>query len=85
MDACHIKAHEFFNGRVVSGQDFCTYMTPFVKGKLFAPLYDVLDGNLKDSFVKGTTEAYAIDNKTYGLPLELNIAPIYYKSISCSS
>ncbi|MDN4525691.1 extracellular solute-binding protein [Fictibacillus fluitans] len=54
------------------------YMTPFVKGKLFAPLDDVLDGNLKNSFVKGTTEAYAIDNKTYGLPLELNIAPIYY-------
>jgi raffinose/stachyose/melibiose transport system substrate-binding protein len=54
------------------------YMTPFVKGKLFAPLDDVLDGGLKDSFVSGTTEAYALDGKTYGLPLELNIAPIYY-------
>lgn len=54
------------------------YMTPFVKGNLFAPLDDVLKGGLKDSFVKGTTEAYAIDGKTYGLPLELNIAPIYY-------
>lgn len=54
------------------------YMTPFVKGNLFAPLDDVLNSGLKDSFVKGTTEAYAIDGKTYGLPLELNIAPIYY-------
>jgi raffinose/stachyose/melibiose transport system substrate-binding protein len=54
------------------------YMTPFVKGNLFAPLDDVLNGGLKDSFVSGTTEAYAMDGKTYGLPLELNIAPIYY-------
>lgn len=54
------------------------YMTPFVEGKLFAELDDVLDGGLKDSFVSGTTEAYAVDGKTYGLPLELNIAPIYY-------
>jgi raffinose/stachyose/melibiose transport system substrate-binding protein len=58
------------------------YMTPFVKGNLFAPLDGVLNDGLKDSFVSGTTEAYAIDGKTYGLPLELNIAPIYYnKSI----
>ena len=54
------------------------YMTPFVKGGLFAEMNDVLDGGLKDSFVSGTTEAYALDGKTYGLPLELNIAPIYY-------
>lgn len=54
------------------------YMTPFVKGDLFAELDDVLNDDLKDSFVSGTTEAYALDGKTYGLPLELNIAPIYY-------
>ncbi|WP_404324040.1 extracellular solute-binding protein [Cytobacillus firmus] len=54
------------------------YMTPFVKGNLFAELDDVLNNGLKDSFVSGTTEAYALDGKTYGLPLELNIAPIYY-------
>ncbi|MGE7604586.1 extracellular solute-binding protein [Peribacillus sp. NPDC097675] len=54
------------------------YMTPFVKGGLFAELDDVLDDGLKDSFVSGTTEAYALEGKTYGLPLELNIAPIYY-------
>ncbi|MCM3705595.1 MULTISPECIES: extracellular solute-binding protein [Cytobacillus] len=54
------------------------YMTPFVKGNLFAELDDVLNDGLKDSFVSGTTEAYALEGKTYGLPLELNIAPIYY-------
>lgn len=54
------------------------YLNPFVKGKLFAPLDDVLNSGLKEKFVSGTTEAYAVDQKTYGLPLELNIAPIYY-------
>ncbi|MBS4206975.1 extracellular solute-binding protein [Bacillus sp. FJAT-50079] len=54
------------------------YLQPFVKGELFASLDDVLADGLGDSFVAGTTEAYAIDGKTYGLPLELNIAPIYY-------
>lgn len=54
------------------------YMTPFVKGNLFAELDDVLNDGLKESFVSGTTEAYALDGKTYGLPLELNIAPIYF-------
>jgi len=54
------------------------YMEPFVKGNMFAPLDDLLQGELKDRFVPGTTEAYAIDGVTYALPLELNIAPIYY-------
>ncbi|MBQ0138847.1 MAG: extracellular solute-binding protein [Kurthia sp.] len=55
------------------------YLQPFVEGNLVAPLDDVLEkDNLKDEFVGGTTEAYSIDGKTYGLPIELNIAPIYY-------
>jgi raffinose/stachyose/melibiose transport system substrate-binding protein len=54
------------------------YMQPFVEGNMFAPLDDVLEGGLKDQFVPGTVEAFALDNKTYGLPLELNIAPVYY-------
>lgn len=54
------------------------YLQPFVEGELFAPLDDVLGDGLQDQFVTGTTEAYAIDNQTYGLPLELNIAPVYY-------
>lgn len=58
------------------------FLEPYVDGNLFAPLDDVLEGGLKESFVPGTTEAYAIDGKTYGLPLELNITPVYYnKSI----
>ncbi|MFB9328850.1 extracellular solute-binding protein [Paenibacillus aurantiacus] len=54
------------------------FLTPYVKGQLFAPLDDTLEGGLKDTFVSGTTEAYAVDGKTYALPLELNIAPVYY-------
>lgn len=54
------------------------FLKPYVEGNLFAPLNDVLEGGLQEKFVSGTTEAYAIDGKTYGLPLELNIAPIFY-------
>jgi raffinose/stachyose/melibiose transport system substrate-binding protein len=55
------------------------FMEPYVKGGLFAPLDDILGGaELKDKFVPGTTEAYAVDGKTYALPIELNISPIYY-------
>ena len=34
--------------------------------------------SFKDEFVVGTVEAYAIDGKTYALPIELNIVPVYY-------
>jgi len=54
------------------------YLEPFVKGNMLAPLDDVIESDFKDSFVAGTTEAYAFDGKTYGLPLELNITPVYY-------
>ncbi|MGM7719876.1 extracellular solute-binding protein [uncultured Metabacillus sp.] len=54
------------------------FMEPYVKGKKFAPLDDLLDGELGDQFISGTTEAFAVDGTTYGLPLELNIAPVYY-------
>ncbi len=54
------------------------FMEPYVKGNRFTPLDDILTGGLKDSFVAGTTEAYAIGGKTYALPLELNIVPLYY-------
>ncbi|CQR58849.1 extracellular solute-binding protein [Paenibacillus riograndensis] len=55
------------------------FMEPYVKGGLFAPLDDVLDGEqLKDKFVPGTTEAFVVDGKTYALPIELNISPVYY-------
>ncbi|MCK0473421.1 extracellular solute-binding protein [Halalkalibacter sp. APA_J-10(15)] len=54
------------------------FMEPYVKGELFAPLDDVLDGGLQESFVAGTLEAYEMDDTFYALPLELNIAPVYY-------
>ncbi|MBM7570285.1 extracellular solute-binding protein [Aquibacillus albus] len=54
------------------------FLQPYVKGEKFAELDGVIDENLSDSFVPGTTEAYAIDGATYGLPLELNITPVYY-------
>lgn len=54
------------------------FLEPYVSGNKFAPLDDVLDDGLQDEFVPGTTEAYQIDGKTYGLPLELNIATIFY-------
>ncbi|WP_400242760.1 extracellular solute-binding protein [Niallia sp. JL1B1071] len=54
------------------------YMQPFVKGGMFASLDDVVDSSFKDQFIAGTTEAFAMDGKTYGLPLELNITPVYY-------
>lgn len=54
------------------------YMKPFVEGNKFADLSDVLEGELGERFISGTTEAFSVDEKPYGLPLELNIAPIYY-------
>ncbi|WP_410771255.1 extracellular solute-binding protein [Fontibacillus sp. BL9] len=54
------------------------FIEPYVKGNMFAPLDDLLLGELKDKFVAGTTEAYAVDGKTYALPVELNIVPVYY-------
>lgn len=54
------------------------FLEPYVDGNMFAPLDDVVESIGKDQFVPGTTEAYAVDGTTYGLPLELNITPVYY-------
>jgi len=54
------------------------FLEPYVGGNMFAPLDDLIDKELSDTFIPGTAEAYAIDGVTYGLPLELNIATIYY-------
>ncbi|OUM96526.1 MAG: ABC transporter substrate-binding protein [Firmicutes bacterium ZCTH02-B6] len=55
------------------------YMTPFVQAGQFAPLDELLDQDgLREQFVSGTLQAFAIDGVTYGLPLELNVAPIFY-------
>lgn len=54
------------------------FLEPYVEGHLFTPVDDLLSGDLKDKFIAGTTEAYAIEGKTYALPLEFNIAPVFY-------
>lgn len=54
------------------------FLKPYVEGNLFAPVDDLLDGELNGKFVSGTTEAYAVNDKTYALPIEFNIAPVYY-------
>ncbi|MFD1779397.1 extracellular solute-binding protein [Fredinandcohnia salidurans] len=51
------------------------YMKPFVDGNMFAPLDDIVE---KDKFVAGTLDAFSVEEKTYALPLELNITPVYY-------
>src|SRR5690625_3353837 len=50
------------------------YMEPFVNGDKFASVDDIIESDLSDSFVAGTLDAFSIDDTTYGLPLELNIA-----------
>ena len=54
------------------------FIQPYVEGNRFTPLDDILADGLKELFVAGTTEAYQVDGKTYALPLELNIVPLYY-------
>ncbi|RCW64252.1 extracellular solute-binding protein [Saliterribacillus persicus] len=54
------------------------FLEPYVSGNMFASLDDLLEGPLNDQFVPGTAEAYALEGTTYGLPLELNITPLYY-------
>jgi raffinose/stachyose/melibiose transport system substrate-binding protein len=54
------------------------FLEPYVKGNLFALVDDLMSGPLEGKFIAGTTEAYAVEGKTYALPIELNISPIYY-------
>nr|WP_246070719.1 extracellular solute-binding protein [Paenibacillus kobensis] len=54
------------------------FLEPYVTANQFASLDDLLQGDLKDKFVSGTAEAYALGGKTYALPVELNIVPVYY-------
>lgn len=56
------------------------FLEPYVGGNMFAPLDDLIEEELSDTFVSGTAEAYELDGSTYGLPLELNIVTLYYNS-----
>lgn len=54
------------------------WLKPYVEGNMFAPLDDVLDSEFRDKFVDGTIEGFEVNEKTYGLPTDLNIAVIFY-------
>lgn len=54
------------------------FLEPYVIGKRFAVLDDLLENGLENEFVPGTTEAYAVGGKVYALPLEFNVAPVFY-------
>ncbi len=56
------------------------FIQPYVEGDMLAPLDDIVenDPDLKDAFIPGVKESYAVDGKTYGLPLELNISYVFY-------
>ncbi|PRO66037.1 extracellular solute-binding protein [Alkalicoccus urumqiensis] len=55
------------------------FLEPYAEGEMFAPLDDILDEDgMRDDFVAGTVEAYSVDDQAYALPLELNIAPVFY-------
>lgn len=57
------------------------FLEPYVNGDMFTPLDDILDEDgLRDNFVAGTLEAYAVEDESYALPLELNIAPVFYNT-----
>ncbi|MEV5027462.1 extracellular solute-binding protein [Paenibacillus sp. LPE1-1-1.1] len=53
-------------------------MAPFVNGKVLAPLNDVLDDELKGTFLEGVLDYYTVDGNVYALPYRLNIAGIFY-------
>src|SRR5690606_22640857 len=54
------------------------FMKPYVEGNLFTSLEDLMDDGLRYQFVAGTTEAFEMEGQTYALPLEFNVAPVYY-------
>lgn len=54
------------------------FIKPYVEGDMLEPLDDIADSKLKDAFIPGVKESYAVDGKTYGLPLELNISYVFY-------
>ncbi|WP_342042573.1 extracellular solute-binding protein [Bacillus sp. OTU2372] len=56
------------------------FIKPYVKGDMLEPLDDIVnrDPDLKDAFIHGVKESYAVNGKTYGLPLEMNISYVFY-------
>lgn len=56
------------------------FIQPYVQGDMLEPLDDIVNNDpaLKDAFIPGVKESYAVNGKTYGLPLELNISYVFY-------
>ena len=56
------------------------FIKPYVKGDMLEPLDDIVnrDPHLKDAFIHSVKESYAVNGKTYGLPLEMNISYVFY-------
>ncbi|WP_169087576.1 extracellular solute-binding protein [Paenibacillus sp. PL91] len=53
-------------------------LQPFANGKVLAPLNDILDDELKGTFLEGVLDYYSFDGNLYALPYNMNIAGIYY-------
>jgi raffinose/stachyose/melibiose transport system substrate-binding protein len=54
------------------------FLEPYVIGKRFAELDDLMEEGLEWEFAPGTTEAYVVGGRLYALPLEFNIVPVFY-------
>ncbi|GGF95895.1 extracellular solute-binding protein [Paenibacillus abyssi] len=53
-------------------------LQPFADGKVLAPLNDMLDDELKGTFLEGVLDYYTFDGNVYALPYNMNIAGIFY-------
>jgi len=53
-------------------------LQPFANGKVLAPLNDMLDDELKGTFLEGVLEYYSFDGNVYALPYNMNLAGIFY-------
>ncbi|MBH5318933.1 extracellular solute-binding protein [Paenibacillus sp. GSMTC-2017] len=53
-------------------------LLPFANGKVLAPLNDIVEGELGDSFLEGVLDYYTVDGNLYALPYDMNIAGIFY-------
>ncbi|TVY06992.1 extracellular solute-binding protein [Paenibacillus cremeus] len=53
-------------------------MKPYVDSGVLAPLDDVVEGKLSETFLGDVLKYYSFDNKLYALPYNLNIAGIFY-------
>ncbi|ULT59933.1 extracellular solute-binding protein [Neobacillus drentensis] len=56
------------------------FIRPYVNGDMLEPLDDIVNNDpaLRDAFIPGVKESYAVNGKTYGLPLELNTSYVFY-------